>query len=993
MLLVGLAFSGVLFSQAQKDHETRRPVDIRADFANRYPELGDAIVLTGNVVFHHNGAVIVCDSAIRYSDRRIDCFRNIIINKDSTYIYGDRAEYNGDINLARVYSPIVKVINGDAILYTYNFTFNTLDNIGTWYGGGVLYQKDNVLESEKGYFYSDLNELVAMRNVEMKNDDYAVISDSVRYNTETKVVHFYTKTYIWTTEGEIITADKGRYNTQDSTYFFHGNAYVLTDFRETWADTIDFNAKRNDAILYGNIQIDDNEHSSSAFGDYGRYWGARGETMLTKRPSIFNFSEDYNNSDTLFMRADTIFMYVTYPSDRKRPDVKAGQYAHLKWVDTLSDPVRLVMADSLRKVISHLRTEAAMLSRRADSIMNALYPPLAKEIPVTKEVHMTGVPARDVGDSIPPAETIPVETLHAKGITDAVEQETPSEEPLGRRRDRRRGPDPELWLYPDTSFVAAPVSAGVSSVFVPDSVAGVPPTSIVTDSLSHMEKVRELLPSELSGQEAGSLLEMLGDSIPESMSHLVSDSIDVSALKSVIKESVAVSRTTPSAPTVRKPEPPKPERTEPTEVTALRVKAAGLTARADSLQATETYIRPKPQALPPAAPTAASPIVAPVTDSLLVGTDTIAVIQPSQKALKKIEKEKRRVEKAELKAAKKAAKQLKKQEKQAAQDAKRAEKEAARRRTLIAKGRLRDSIFPADSLFRLDSLALADSLMRLDSLARIDSMNLAPPKETASEPDTTERIFKGWRNVKIWRKDMQAVSDSIVGFSRDSTIRMYINPILWQGQSQIVSDSLTIFTANEAIERAEFFGNPIMGMKISEKQFNQATGRTMTSWFRDNNVYRHDIYGNAEAFYYIQEEEEIEEGGVKKTAYSPPVAFIVVTGSSLTFHLEEQLIKFIVARENVKWPVYPIEQIPSSQPTEIKGFRWYSDRQPAREDVFDRRIRPAEREFHEALERPKFPIAARINRRREYLIDNLMWADRVDPLPAHAIEFVRSLQE
>jgi hypothetical protein len=77
----------------------------------------------------------------------------------------------------------------------------------------------------------------------------------------------------------------------------------------------------------------------------------------------------------------------------------------------------------------------------------------------------------------------------------------------------------------------------------------------------------------------------------------------------------------------------------------------------------------------------------------------------------------------------------------------------------------------------------------------------------------------------------------------------------------------------------------------------------------------------------------------------------------------------------------------------LKGFEWYAGRQPSLEDVFDRWIRPAEREFHERLPHPEFPIAARIDRRREYLIRNFMWADRIDPLPVYAVEFVHSLQE
>ena len=67
----------------------------------------------------------MCDSAVRYSERQMDCYRNVVVNKDSTFIYGDKADYNGDLNEARIYSPLIKMVDKDATLYTRNFTFNT----------------------------------------------------------------------------------------------------------------------------------------------------------------------------------------------------------------------------------------------------------------------------------------------------------------------------------------------------------------------------------------------------------------------------------------------------------------------------------------------------------------------------------------------------------------------------------------------------------------------------------------------------------------------------------------------------------------------------------------------------------------------------------------------------------------------------------------------------------------------------------------------------
>lgn len=51
---------------------------------------------------------------MRYSEKHMECFGNVLINKNDTYVYGDRADYNGETHVANVYSDLVKVVDGDA---------------------------------------------------------------------------------------------------------------------------------------------------------------------------------------------------------------------------------------------------------------------------------------------------------------------------------------------------------------------------------------------------------------------------------------------------------------------------------------------------------------------------------------------------------------------------------------------------------------------------------------------------------------------------------------------------------------------------------------------------------------------------------------------------------------------------------------------------------------------------------------------------------------
>ena len=99
-------------------------VDMKSDAGRQTQIRGEKILIAvGNFAAHHNGTVITCDSTVRYSDSHLECFGNVLIKKGTTYIYGDRADYNGEKNEAHIFSDIIKVVDKGTTMYTYNFTF------------------------------------------------------------------------------------------------------------------------------------------------------------------------------------------------------------------------------------------------------------------------------------------------------------------------------------------------------------------------------------------------------------------------------------------------------------------------------------------------------------------------------------------------------------------------------------------------------------------------------------------------------------------------------------------------------------------------------------------------------------------------------------------------------------------------------------------------------------------------------------------------------
>ena len=813
--VVALAAGSVIFARGgMQAPEAEQPaekklIDLKSDNMGPVAPGDSVIFLVGNFAAQHNGAVITCDSAVRYSDMRIEFFGNVLINKNTTYIYGDRAEYNGEVNEARVFSDIVKVVDEDATLYTYEFLFNTKENVGEFGGGGVLVNRDSRLESVRGYYYANSKELVCVDRVEMRNDEYELKGDSVVYNMATDNAFFFKHTNIWNKEGDYLYADRGAYRKADSLYKVTSNGYVLTDKQEMWSDSIDFYRAEDHIILWRDIQIDDTEHKVLAFGDYGEYWKEPGNAFLTRRPSIVSY--DLSQGDSLFMRADSMFLFTINENAERRAAEAAA-------------------ADSL--------------ARSADSL------------------------------ALPGADSL----AHAAGGADV-----PADS-LGRPRSGRR----------PQGVDAADSLATAGSV--PDSLAA----GGDADS-------PHVAPSPLDAPDRPAPADSLGGAAPADSLANAADTLTVAQRKALLKEA------------------------------AKRAKAEEKAAAA----------KEKKKKL-----------------------DEIAARRKEKMTARLLEQKER--EEARL-----TARRLKAESKLKARQAR-----ATRKGRMIQ--------IDSTALRELDSLivlnmAEQDSLLNLlvDSLLT-DTAAMAIPADSidslTAPRDSIYRLLKGFRNVKIYRSDFQTVCDSMTAISTDSTIHLYIDPVLWNENNQITSDVMDIFTENQQLTRAEFIGSPMMVSQLDTTHYNQVAGKTMTAYFFNNQIYRNDVNGNAQTIYYMQHGEPVEI-----------TMMGVIESGEISFFIEDKQVVQITYRGDPVYNFYPMDKIPPTQDIRLKGFKWEGARRPSQAEVFDRRIRPSERERRSEMKHPDFPIMQRIDEHRKRLIEQRRWTDRNDQVDAATVEWMHSL--
>ncbi len=759
-----------LAQQSRADEpRRRRRIDYRADIARPYNGSGDSVIyFKGNFAAHHNGALISCDSSVRYGDTRWGFFGRVIINQDSVYIYGDSALYDGEVNVAEVFAPIVKVVDGDALLYTYNFLFNTEEKVGRYTGGGVLVHDDDIMESLRGYYYADTHEVICVEDVELHGADYDMKSDSVIYNSETNVARFFSGSEIWNSDGDYLAADEGLYDKAQDLYMVTRNGYILTDGQELWGDTVAYYRSQGHVVARRNIQMDDFKNKMLAFGDFAEYWSGRGDAVLTLDPAVVSY--DTSESDSVFMRADSMLLFTV---------------------------------------------------------------------------------SRFAGEQHP----------------------AQADDTLAAGRVGQGGPE-------------LPALAGGASGIRPDrGAAG-------------------------ADRHAGDADDYDDDMFDDDTDSLRTDSV--------------------APPTAKQLKAQERERMRKARDSVKRVKAARRKSRLDS----------------------------------------IAMVRRA-KAAALLEKQNAR---------------------ELARAAKDSVKRAALRERMLRRGGDVSALDSLDSLAAVHNEHLRhghadhgdstagrlhepdDSTLLAEARAMNPDLKL---QSDSTQTDSTYRLFKAYRRVRMYRPDAQMVCDSMVSNSVDSVVHLYVDPVLWNNANQIASDAVDIFTHNRQIERAEFVGSPIMVSEIDSTYYNQVAGKTMIAYFRDNDIYRNDVNGNVQTIYFQREDESLPD----------VTEMIYLESASASFYIEKKELVGMTYRNDVPFKLYPIAQIPPTQDKRLRNFKWVPSLRPTRESVFNRTIRPSVRDERMSRERPRFDIVERMDRYKERLLLSGEWTDREDELTPELIEW------
>lgn len=285
------------------------------------PDRPGAQMLVGNVVFRQGDMFMYCDSALFYSSPTeradsMEAYGNIRMEQgDTLFLYGDYMDYSGSQQLATVYGEgrDVRLINRDVTLTAPILHYSQLYNLGYYEDGGKLTDPGNELTSLEGEYAPPTKEAnfygrVRLRGVSNKGDSVWVYTDTLLYNTATRMAELPVYSRILGRDGDIETT-LGFFDTAANRATLLNRSTVYTRRGNTLTgDSLIYDRASGIGEAFGNMVLTDSARSVTVEGDYGFYNELTDSAYCTGRARVLEYSQ---GADTLYLHGEVIRTFVS----------------------------------------------------------------------------------------------------------------------------------------------------------------------------------------------------------------------------------------------------------------------------------------------------------------------------------------------------------------------------------------------------------------------------------------------------------------------------------------------------------------------------------------------------------------------------------------------------------------------------------------------------------------------------------------------------------
>lgn len=285
----------------------------------------NAQILRGHVRFRHDGVILTCDSACYYeADNSFDAFGHVKMNQADTLTLTSKVlYYDGNDQMAQARHNVV-LTHYKSKLYTDSLDYDRLYDLGYFFQGGKLVDKDNTLTSEWGQYSPPTREAIFNYNVDLKNPKFTLISDTLHYNTGTAVARIVGPSNIDNDDNHIYS-ERGTYDTRANHAFLLDRSIVSNKGITITGDSLDYVGEGAVSKAFGNVVYVDKDSRNMFTGNYVLYADSIGYAEAADSAVCI----DYSQRDTLYCHADTFKLY-TYDIDTDSMWREMRAYRHVR---------------------------------------------------------------------------------------------------------------------------------------------------------------------------------------------------------------------------------------------------------------------------------------------------------------------------------------------------------------------------------------------------------------------------------------------------------------------------------------------------------------------------------------------------------------------------------------------------------------------------------------------------------------------------------------
>ena len=192
-------------------------------------------------------------------------------------------------------------------------------------------------------------------------------------------------------------------------------------------------------------------------------------------------------------------------------------------------------------------------------------------------------------------------------------------------------------------------------------------------------------------------------------------------------------------------------------------------------------------------------------------------------------------------------------------------------------------------------------------------------------------LIQAYQDARIYSTKMQCRADSLVYDTKEEKIKLYHFPIVWSNAAELKGDFMEIHVSDSSIHKVNIYNSSTILMEVEPEQYyNQIAGKNITAYFRDNDLYRALVNGNAMTVFFPEDEVKTDSTLTKKR-----MGMNRLYASDLRIDIDSNELTGITYLEQPDGAFYPMDQIKEDEQF-VPGFNWKHALRPKdREDLFE----------------------------------------------------------